>query len=105
VRDHSQRCDSEPEERTREDSFGTQAGASICDLGRGDLGGQRSQGGGSQRSGSTVTFTGISAAVSDTDWIWLMSIGPYGQKGVVSTIRISASSGVKVTSRSRSRSS
>ena len=24
-------------------------------------------------------FTGISAACSDTVWIWLMSIGPYGQ--------------------------
>src|SRR5437763_5247534 len=33
-----------------------------------------------------------------------MSIGPYGQKGVVRTIRSSASSGVNVTSRMRSRS-
>ncbi|MBI2764698.1 MAG: ATP:cob(I)alamin adenosyltransferase [Chloroflexi bacterium] len=37
---------------------------------------QRSQGGGSHLSGSTVTFTGVSAACSATDWIWPMSIGP-----------------------------
>ena len=37
---------------------------------------QRSHGGASHLSGSTVTFTGISAACSDTDLISAVSAGP-----------------------------